>query len=225
MRTDASGRLVLRLPALRRAVAVAVLRTALAAFVLATCTLALVGCVSAISQVTAPQSTGPSASPPQGDPTAPAAIGAIATTPATLERVVDGDTAIFHVGLRRERVRFIGINAPEDTSRIDPYGPEATAYVQRILTPGRTIYLEQDAEQRDRYGRLLSYVWLAQPSSASDSELRAKMLNAMLALDGYAQQMTVPPNVKYESRFRSYVREARLAGRGLWQGRAQGPKQ
>ena len=140
------------------------------------------------------------------------------TTPATVERVVDGDTAIFHLSSTRERVRFIGINAPEDTSRVDPFGPEATAYVKRMLTAGRTVYLEQDAEQRDRYGRLLSYVWLEQPSSASDVEMRTKMLNAKLALDGYAQQMTVPPNVKYADRFRTYVREARLAGRGLWAG-------
>ena len=153
-----------------------------------------------------------------------AGSGAVPTAVATVERVVDGDTAIVHVSERRERVRFIGINAPEDTSRVDPFGPEATAYVKRALAPGSTVYLEQDAEQRDRYGRLLSYVWLARPATGSDAEMRRSMLNARIALDGYAQQMTVPPNVKYERRFRTYVREARLAGRGLWAGRAAGPR-
>ncbi len=136
---------------------------------------------------------------------------------ATVERVVDGDTAIFRLASgARERVRFIGVNTPEDTTKHEPYGPQATAYTRRLLPPGRGVLLEPDVQGRDRYGRLLEYVWLAAPTEISDAEIRDKMLNAKLAIDGYAQQMTIPPDVKYADYFRRYVAEARDAGRGLW---------
>jgi len=136
---------------------------------------------------------------------------------ATVERVVDGDTAIFVLeGGTSERVRFIGVDTPESTNKHEPYGEEASAYTKRVLTPGRSVLLERDVDERDRYGRLLAYVWLEAPSEISDAEMRAKMLNATLALDGYAQQMTIAPNVKYASSFKRYVAEARDANRGLW---------
>jgi micrococcal nuclease len=141
---------------------------------------------------------------------------------ATVVRVVDGDTAVFRSsGGAEEKVRFIGVDTPESTKTIEEYGREASAYTQRILTPGRQVVLEKDVESRDRYGRLLAYVWLEQPSVASDAEIRAKMFNAHLALGGYAQQMTIPPNVKYADFFRVYVAEARESDRGLWRSAPQ----
>lgn len=138
-------------------------------------------------------------------------------TSAQVERVVDGDTAIFVLDTgARERVRFIGVDTPESTKTHEPFGAEASAYTKSVLVPGRRVLLEPDAEARDRYGRLLAYVWLDAPSAISDAEIRAKMLNAKLALGGYAQQMTIPPNVRYAERFRRYVAEAREANRGLW---------
>ncbi len=131
--------------------------------------------------------------------------------------MVDGDTAIFQLESgTRERVRFIGVDTPESTTQHEPFGEEASAYTKSVLTPGRRVLLERDAEERDRYGRLLAYVWLEAPVAISDAEIRAKMLNAKLALDGYAQQMTIPPNVRYADKFRRYVGEARSAQRGLW---------
>jgi micrococcal nuclease len=137
-------------------------------------------------------------------------------TRAFVVRVVDGDTAIFSVGGVQEKVRFIGIDTPESTNRTEPYGKEASAYTSGILKPGREVWLERDVEERDRYQRLLAYVWLAKPSSSGDAEIRAKMFNARLALDGYAQQMTIQPNSKYAEYFTRYVREAREEQRGLW---------
>ncbi len=134
----------------------------------------------------------------------------------TVVYVVDGDTA--HVQLDggpKEKVRFIGIDTPESTRKIEPFGKEASAFTKRELM-GKRVWLERDAGERDRYGRLLAYVWLAKPSSSGDAEVRAKMFNARLALKGYAGQMTIPPNVKYADNFRTYVAEARDAGRGLW---------
>ena len=73
------------------------------------------------------------------------------------------------------------------------------------LVEGRRIRLELDVRERDRYLRLLAYVWVGD-----------LMVNAELVRLGYAQVMTVPPNVRHEQLFLRLQREARAAGRGLW---------
>ncbi|MCL4078076.1 thermonuclease family protein [Coriobacteriia bacterium Es71-Z0120] len=146
-----------------------------------------------------------------------AGIAAVEATEAVVVRVVDGDTAVFRLADgRQEKVRFIGVDTPESTIEHEPYGAEASAYTKRLLPRGRRVWLETDAGLRDRYGRLLAYVWLALPTGDPAREARSKMLNARLALDGYATQMTVPPNVRYAHVFAACVEEARSAGRGLW---------
>lgn len=163
---------------------------------------------------TAQPTPAPSPVPAQARPAAPDAPKVVA---AEVIRVVDGDTAVFRLaGGQEEKTRFIGIDTPESTNSIEAYGKEASAYTARVLYQGRDVYLERDAEERDRYGRLLAYIWLERPASDDDAEIRARMFNARLALDGYAQQMTIQPNSKYADRFTTYVREAREAGRGLW---------
>jgi len=136
--------------------------------------------------------------------------------PATVSYVVDGDTVhVTLAGGKKEKVRFIGVNTPESTKEIEPYGKEASAYTKSRLD-GRKIWLEPDVEERDRYGRLLAYIWLEQPANDAEAEVRAKMFNAELLLNGYAQVMTVPPNVKYADLFVKLQREAREADKGLW---------
>ena len=85
-------------------------------------------------------------------------------------------------------------------------GQRATRYVKSILRPGDHVQIEMDVGERDRYGRLLGYVWLA----------NGKMLNEEMVKGGYASLMTYPPNVKYRDRFEKAYREAREARRGLW---------
>ena len=109
-----------------------------------------------------------------------------------------------------ERVRYIGVNTPEihhPTKGEEP-GGRAAAVENRTLAAGKHVRLELDVQQRDRYGRLLAYVWV--------DDL---MINAELVRRGYAQVMTVPPNVRYQALFLKLQRDAREAGRGLW-GRA-----
>jgi micrococcal nuclease len=79
--------------------------------------------------------------------------------------------------------------------------------VNRELVAGKHVRLEMDARARDRYGRLLAYVWVD-----------GVMVNAELVRRGYAQVMTVPPNVRYQRLFLALQREARQSGRGLWRG-------
>jgi micrococcal nuclease len=135
-----------------------------------------------------------------------------------VNRVIDGDTIEIIFDGKKESVRLIGVDTPETkhpTKGVQPYGPEASAYTKKALE-GKRVWLEWDVEQRDRYGRLLAYVWTAQPTIINDSEIRNKMFNAHMLLDGYAQLATFPPNVRYVERFRVYQSEARGANRGLW---------
>ncbi len=134
--------------------------------------------------------------------------GAIA---AKVERVVDGDTFIAVIDGRHERIRLIGVDTPEtvDPDRpVQPYGKQASNFAKHMLT-GRTVRMVGDVEPRDKYGRLLAYVWLSDGT----------FWNALLAAEGYAQLITIPPDVTYASLFRSLVDEARSATRGLWAGR------
>ncbi len=150
--------------------------------------------------------------PPAGDTSE---AGAPSTKQGRVVRVVDGDTAHIVVDGVREKVRFIGVDTPESTKEIEPFGHQSSAYTKKALD-GRTVWLETDAELRDRYGRLLAYIWLEKPTSGSDAEIRSKMFNARLLLDGYAQVYTFPPNVRYVESFLRYQREARERDRGLW---------
>jgi len=125
----------------------------------------------------------------------------------TVVRVVDGDTIYVQLRDRVEKIRYIGVNTPEihhPTKGEEPGGREAAA-VNRRLVGGRPVRLELDVRTRDRYGRLLAYVWVGDT-----------MVNAELVRQGYAQVMTVPPNVRYQDLFVKLQREAREANRGLW---------
>ena len=112
-------------------------------------------------------------------------------------------------------MRLIGVDTPESTCEVEPFGKEAAVFTQRRLE-GKTVFLETDVSERDRFGRFLAYVWLAQPGSDNEAAVRAKLFNAELLLAGYAQVMTISPNVKYASMFVGFEREARNAGKGLW---------
>lgn len=119
-------------------------------------------------------------------------------------RVIDGDT-IEVSGLGN--VRYIGINTPETkhpSKPVEYYGREAEE-ANRKLVEGKTVKLEFDVQQRDKYGRVLAYVYVG-----------STFVNAWLVENGFAQVMTIPPNVKYADLFVQLEREAREAGRGLW---------
>lgn len=136
-------------------------------------------------------------------------------TKGIVTRVVDGDTAVIKIDNTEYKVRFIGVNTPESTTRIEPYGKEASNYTKSKLT-NKTVYLEKDVSETDKYGRLLRYIWLEPPTKATDSEIRTKMFNAILVLNGYAQAATYPPDVKYADYFKKYTLEARERNVGLW---------
>jgi len=125
------------------------------------------------------------------------------TTSAKVTRVVDGDTILLATG---ERVRYIGMDAPEigGIAEFSALG-EAAAEHNRRLVQGREVRLEYDVQLRDRYRRLLAYVFV-------DTIL----INARMVSDGFARTLTVPPNLRYSSRILALEREAREQARGLW---------
>jgi micrococcal nuclease len=128
--------------------------------------------------------------------------------------VVDGDTIHVDVGPRVEKVRYIGVNAPEiphPQARGWLEGGFRATAVNRRLVAGRDVRLELDLGRRDQWGRLLAYVWVKRARAR-----RAVMANAEMVRRGYAQVMTIPPNVRYQERFLKLQREARQARRGLW---------
>lgn len=135
---------------------------------------------------------------------------------AVVISVTDGDTMKVRLDNgTEEKVRFIGVDTPESTTQHEPYGEEASAFTKSQLN-GETVYLEKDVSERDKYGRLLRYIWLEPPSEESESSIRANLFNAILLLEGYAQVATYPPDVKYVDYFTKFQTEAREANKGLW---------
>ena len=116
-------------------------------------------------------------------------------------RVIDGDTIEIEGG---QRVRYIGMDTPEDTSVGECFGEQATRR-NRELVEGRIVELERDVSETDRFGRLLRYVWVG-----------GEMINEVLVAEGFALAATFPPDVKYESTFLLAQTHARAEGLGLW---------
>jgi micrococcal nuclease len=125
--------------------------------------------------------------------------------------VTDGDTVRVRLATgRAERVRLIGIDTPElhdPRAVVECFAREAAAHTALLLPAGAAVRLETDVEPRDRYGRLLAYVWRA------DDQV---FVNEELVAGGWAVPFRYPPNVRYADRFSRLGREAREAGRGLW---------
>jgi micrococcal nuclease len=135
--------------------------------------------------------------------------GGSSSTTARVLRVVDGDTILVAVDGRQERVRYIGVDTPETVkprTRVQCFGKRASA-ANRRLVGGREVRLVADVEARDRYGRLLAYVYRA------DDGL---FVNEALLRGGYATTLAIAPNVHFADRFAALARRARADGQGLW---------
>jgi len=155
---------------------------------------------TATATTTATTTTGPTPTMPLTFPDG--------TTPATVVRVVDGDTIEVEIEGDTYKVRYIGIDTPETVDPRRPvgcFGEEASA-ANKALVEGLTVGLEKDVSDTDFFGRLLRYIWL------NDSE----MVNAILVREGYAHSSPYPPDVRHQEQFDQLEAEARSAARGLW---------
>jgi micrococcal nuclease len=126
---------------------------------------------------------------------------------ARVIRVIDGDTVEVSPG---GRVRQIGMDTPETVDPRQPvqcFGREASVKAQELLG-GKTVFLEADPTQgeRDRYRRLLRYVWLPD----------GRLFNLEMIAQGYAHEYTYATPYKYQQLFKQAQRTAREQNRGLW---------
>ena len=119
-------------------------------------------------------------------------------------RVIDGDTVLLENG---EKLRYIGINAPElgKTEATECFALEATTENQRLVE-GQSIRIEKDISERDVYGRLLGYVYLKDGT----------FVNMELVENGFANAASYPPDIAKSTLFAELEKEARLGKRGLW---------
>jgi micrococcal nuclease len=157
-------------------------------------------------------------SPGKQGPAAIPAQASVSSQTAFVERAVDGDTLKLS---NRERVRLIGVDTPEmhesaklyrdaertgqDVKVIQGMGRQAYEFT-RALVEGKTVRLEFDVQPRDKYNRLLAYVYLEDGT----------FVNAEIMRNGYAYPMVIPPDVRHAEEFRALFVEARRLKKGLW---------
>lgn len=127
---------------------------------------------------------------------------------AYVTKVIDGDTIEVSIDGKEYKVRYIGIDTPETVNPNKPveyYGKEASNENQRLVL-NKTVYLEKDVSDTDKYGRLLRYVYL-------DS---STMVNYLLVRNGFAYEKAYTPDVKYLSLFIEAETYAKTNNLGLW---------
>ena len=135
---------------------------------------------------------------------------------AVVSKEVDGDTIHVHISGGDEKVRFIGINTPETHGPgglKECYGQEAAARMAELLPVGTKVDLVGDKDQRDRYGRLLAYVYRDRDDL---------FVNLAMVQQGFAEAYTFPPNTAHEGEFVAAAAKARDENLGLW-GACGGP--
>lgn len=115
--------------------------------------------------------------------------------------VIDGDSLVVELDGRSAEIRLIGIDAPEGRQR---YGTQARSHAMGLCY-GRELRLEFDRERRDRYGRVLAYVYVG-----------GRMLNEEMVRAGLALALPVEPNTAHAARLKRAEDEARAARRGFW---------
>lgn len=129
---------------------------------------------------------------------------------ATVVKNIDGDTLKVKLeNGKEETVRFLLVDTPETKHPrlgVQPFGPEASAFTKKYASVGKQIQLELDVSEREKYGRLLAYVWVD-----------GQMLNRMLIDQGLARVAYVyAPNTKYVDYLREAQKKAQAAKKGIW---------
>lgn len=154
-------------------------------------------------------------------PSRAATTGTAATglVEAELIEVIDGDTVRVRLNGQEELVRLVGIDSPEAGGPYrDPecYGKEATDLLRELVPIGRTVQLERDQSDRDRFGRLLRYVWLL---GARGEPI---MLNKVLIAEGTARARSYSPDTKYQTMLKEAEATAISREAGRWDECARG---
>jgi micrococcal nuclease len=124
---------------------------------------------------------------------------------AHVHKVHDGDTVTLRLNGKKYRTRLIGIDAPEMGQK--PWGRQAKQHLVKIMRQTNwTVIVETDEERQDKYGRLLAYLWTKKNA----------MINEKMVADGFAETLSIPPNVKYADKFSRAEQSAKTAKKGIW---------
>lgn len=128
-------------------------------------------------------------------------------------KVTDGDTFTVELNGVEEKVRPILVDSPEichwnspKDCEAEPFGDEATVFAEELLL-GETVYLEQDVSERDRYGRMLFYVYLED----------GRMFQELLLAEGLAEVAVFEPDIKYMNEFLEIQEQAQKEKVGIWE--------
>lgn len=140
----------------------------------------------------------------------------LAFTEAKVTKVVDGDTIWVEIDGKTYKVRLIGINCPEYTKEIEPYGKEATDYTYENIN-GKTVYLMSDITDTDDYDRLLRYVWTQKVDEINEENISKYLFNAKLIQEGLAYSNYYKPNILLQSYLENFEKEAKESKKGMWQ--------
>lgn len=131
---------------------------------------------------------------------------------AELEKCIDGNTAIFKIGEESFKTRFLYIDAPESTTRHDPYGKEAAEFTCSKLNEAKEIVLETDGDELyDKYNRLLAWIWVD-----------GKLLQEELTKNGLVKMFYDYGDYKYEEQLHAAMEEAKQEKRGLYEKETNG---
>ncbi len=170
--------------------------------------MALTACATDTTKQSNIQTDTQTAAPKQSTPT-PQQTTTGKLIPAKIVSITDGDTMKINLNGKTETVRLLLVDTPEvkhPSKPVQPFGPEASAFAKKMLKEGKEVQIEIDVSERDKYGRLLAYLWVD-----------GKMFNEMLLEKGLARVAYVyPPNIKYVDQFRAIQKKAQTAGVGIW---------
>ncbi|MFZ2756166.1 MAG: thermonuclease family protein [Atopobiaceae bacterium] len=171
------------------------------------------GLLAASSPAAAPETEAPAAE------TAAVPTDANGLVAARVTWVSDGDTLRVELNGATTHVRLLGIDTPEsvayDASQNSDQGRQAARHTEGLVHAGDTVWLQAGEVDHDRYGRILRWVWLQEPSDPGDEgEVRSKMLDAIVLRDGYAKTFWLEG--RYKDLFERLESEAKASGAGLW---------
>lgn len=128
----------------------------------------------------------------------------------TVVAPIDGDTVAVRIARRRHDVRLIGVDTPETkhpTKPVECGGPEASAFTAFHFPAGTQVEIARDVEARDRYGRLLGYLYRARDGL---------FLNSALVEQGFARPYPFEPNTLFSAHFAELAEHAERSNIGMW---------
>ena len=148
-----------------------------------------------------------------GGTASPVAEGPVDGAEATVVHVTDGDTIVVTLQGTRERVRYVGLDAPEVANAEEgtpaECGGDDARDANADLVSGREVVLERDSSDRDRFGRLLRHVWISDGTSWL-------LVGERLVEAGAVEARSYPPDTTRDARLDAAERHAREAGLGIW---------